>query len=145
MNKDVLILVAEDDDGHFALIERNLIRSGILNPLLRFHDGQEILDFLEKAKTSDAEQSTVPMILLLDIRMPKVDGLDVLRRVKSDQTLRNLPIVILSTTRDPKAVEQCQRLGCSKYVVKPIEYEKFIEAIQDICRFLHVLEVPALG
>ncbi len=145
MNKDALILVAEDDDGHFALIERNLIRSGMLNTILRFNDGQEILDFLEDAKSPESDNYRRPMLLLLDIRMPKVDGLDVLRRLKSDDTLRKIPIVVLTTTGDRQAVEQCQQLGCSLYVVKPIEYEKFIESIQHICRFLADLEVPVLG
>ena len=144
MNKDALILVAEDDDGHFALIERNLIRSGISNQIVRFRDGQEILDFLEEAKTPDSENCSRAMLLLLDIRMPKVDGLEVLTRLKADETLRRIPIIILTTTGDHQAIDQCQRLGCNMYVVKPVEYDKFIESIQKICRFLSILEVPAL-
>ena len=144
MNKDALILVAEDDDGHFALVERNLCRSGVSNPTLRFRDGQEILDFLEAAKSPDSEHFRRPLLLILDIRMPKVDGLEVLARMKADETLRKIPTIILTTTGDQRAVEQCQQLGCSMYVVKPVEYEKFIESIQKICRFLSILEVPAL-
>jgi CheY-like chemotaxis protein len=145
MNKDALILVAEDDDGHFALIERNLLRSGISNPIVRFRDGQEILDFLEEAKLPESDNFRRPLLLILDIRMPKVDGLDVLSRLKADDTLRKIPTIILTTTGDQQAVEQCQLLGCSMYVVKPVEYEKFIESIQKICRFLSILEVPALS
>lgn len=145
MDKDALILVAEDDDGHFALIERNLLRSGIANPIVRLRDGQEVLDFLEDAKNLESENSRHPLLLLLDIRMPKRDGLDVLKHIKADEILQKIPIIILTTTQDNQAIEQCQRLGCSMYVVKPVEYEKFIESIQKICRFLAILEVPALS
>lgn len=145
MNKDAVILVAEDDDGHFALIERNLFRSGVSNTLIRFRDGQEVLDFLEGAKCIQSEHYSRPMLLILDIRMPKMDGLDVLTHLKGDSTLRKIPTIVLTTTGDQQAVEQCQMLGCSMYVVKPVEYEQFIEAIQKICRFLTILEVPALS
>lgn len=144
MNKDALILIAEDDNGHFALIERNVVRSGISNEIVRFNDGQEILDFLEDAKSPDSSNYHRPLLLLLDIRMPKVDGLEVLTRIKADDALRKIPIIILTTTGDHLAIEECQKLGCSMYVVKPVEYDKFIESIQKICRFLSILEVPAL-
>lgn len=145
MNKNALILVADDDDGHFALIERNLIRSGISNPIMRFKDGQEVLDFLDGAKSPDSEHCLRPLLLLLDIRMPKVDGLEVLARVKQDAILQKIPIIIITTTGDHEAVEKCQQLGCNMYVVKPVEYDKFVEAIQKVCRFLSILEVPVLG
>jgi CheY-like chemotaxis protein len=144
MNKDTLVLIAEDDNGHFALIERNIMRSGISNKIIRFNDGQEILDFLEDAKSPDSINYHRPLLILLDIRMPKVDGLEVLSRIKSDDTLRRIPIIVLTTTGDHQAIEECQQLGCSMYVVKPVEYDKFIESIQKICRFLSILEVPAL-
>ena len=145
MNKDALILVAEDDDGHFALIERNIVRSGISNRIVRFRDGQEILEFLEEAKTHGSDNYSRALLLLLDIRMPKVDGLDVLTRLKADEVLRRIPVIILTTTGDQQAIDQAQRLGCNMYVVKPVEYEKFIESIQKISRFLSILEVPALS
>ncbi len=145
MNKDAMILVAEDDDGHFALIERNLIRSGVSNRIVRFRDGQELLGFLEQAKALDSDNSRRPMLLLLDIRMPKIDGVEVLLHLKSDLVLRKIPVIMLTTTGDRQAVEQCQQLGCSMYVVKPVEYDKFVESIQKISRFLSILEVPSLS
>lgn len=145
MDKDAMILVAEDDDGHFALIERNFHRSGISNSIIRFRDGQQVLDYLEDAKSPQSDNYGRALLLLLDIRMPKVDGLEVLRRMKADSSLRIIPTIVLTTTGDQKAVEQCQQLGCSMYVVKPVEYEKFVGAIQKICRFLSILEVPVLS
>lgn len=144
MNKDALILVAEDDDGHFALVERSMLRGGVSNPIVRFRDGQAILDFLEETKSPYSINYHRALLLLLDIRMPKVDGLEVLSRIKADDMLRRIPTIILTTTGDHRAVMECQRLGCSMYVIKPIEYKNFIEAVQKICRFLSILEVPTL-
>lgn len=144
MNKDAVVLVAEDDDGHFALIERNLIRCGVSNRVVRFRDGQEVVDYLAQAKHPDSDNNRRPMLLILDIRMPKVDGVEVLTRIKSDTVLRKIPVIMLTTTGDRQAIEKCQQLGCSMYVVKPVEYDKFIESIQKISRFLSILEIPVL-
>jgi len=144
MDKDALILVAEDDDGHFALIERSMLRAGVSNRIVRFRDGQAILDFLEEAKSPNSAHYGRALLLLLDIRMPKLDGLEVLARIKADETLRRIPVLILTTTDDRRAVMECQRLRCCMYVVKPIEYKKFMETVQKICEFISTLEVPAL-
>src|SRR6185295_18978469 len=96
MTKEVVILIADDDAGHARLIEKNLQRAGLHNWVLRFEDGQDILDFLFR-RGGTKRETDAPYLLLLDIRMPKVDGLEVLRQIKADPVLRRLPVSMLTT------------------------------------------------
>ncbi len=145
MKKDIVILLAEDDAGHTALIKRNLKRAGLANQMLHFEDGQEILNFLFKTDGGPQRESGTGYLLLLDIRMPKVDGVEVLRQIKQDPELRKLPVIMLTTTDDPREIERCHHLGCSNYIAKPIDYDKFVEAIKQLGLFLMVVEVPAIN
>jgi CheY-like chemotaxis protein len=149
MKKDVQILIADDDPGHVSLIQRNLRRSGITNPIIHFKNGQEVLDFLFRNQMPDqaapgGQKKFHSCLLLLDIRMPKVDGMEVLRHLKKDPELKKIPVIILSTTDDPLDIGQCYYFGCSTYITKPIKYEKFVEAIQKLAMFLKVVEVPLI-
>ncbi len=145
MKKEVIILIAEDDDGHATLIDRNLRRAGLLNEIIRFKDGQETLDFLFENGKGPHRKRDTGYLLLLDIRMPKVDGIEVLRRVKDDKELKKLPVIMITTTDDPREVDKCHELGCSNYVTKPIEYDKFIDAVRKLGLFLLVVEVPTIN
>ena len=100
-----------------------------------------MLDFF----ASPAARAGGPYIVLLDIRMPKVDGIEVLRRLKADPALRKLPVIMLTTTDDAREVERCHQLGCSGYIQKPVDYEKFAEAIRRIGLFVPLLLVPQVG
>jgi CheY-like chemotaxis protein len=144
MNGEATILMAEDDQGHATLVRRNLRRAGITNDFIHFKDGQEILDFLQKTDGDTTLSLGVPYLLLLDIRMPKVDGVEVLRRVKSDRRLRRMPVVMVTTTDDPAEVAECHSLGCNHYITKPVEYGKFVVVIRQLGLFLSVVEVPHL-
>ncbi len=141
MLSDVIILMAEDDVGHAGLIRRNLQRAGVSNQILTFGDGQAILDFL--FNQSDNQKSRSYM-LLLDIRMPKVDGIEVLRQIKSHAELKTIPVLMLTTTDNPKEIRQCHQLGCNSYITKPIEYEKFTEAIHNLGLFLRIVSIPKI-
>ena len=145
MTNEVVILIADDDAGHTRLIEKNLQRAGLHNPILRFENGQDILDFLFRRGEGSKRASDTSYLLLLDIRMPKVDGVEVLRQLKADPELRKLPISMLTTTDDPREVARCHELGCSNYIVKPLGYEKFAEAIQQLGLFISLVQVPDLG
>ncbi|MEW5959515.1 MAG: response regulator [Chloroflexota bacterium] len=145
MNREVVVLLAEDEPGHAALIKRNLARAGLANPIIHFTDGQATLDFLFRRSPGHNREAHIPYLLLLDIRMPKVDGLEVLRQLKQDKELRKIPVIMITTTDDPREVEHCHSLGCSNYIVKPIDYEKFIEAIRQLGLFLTVVEVPVIN
>lgn len=145
MKREVIIIIAEDDEGHATLIRKNLNRAGISNEMLHFKDGQEVLDFLFRKGKGPHRQKNTPYLLLLDIRMPKVDGVEVLRQVKQDEELCKMPIIMITTTDDPREVENCHRIGCSNYVTKPVDYEKFVDAIRKLGLFLMVVEFPKLN
>lgn len=145
MKNEVTILIAEDDEGHAGLIKKNLARSGIVNEVIHFHDGQEIIDFLFRRGTGTHRKTKGSYILLLDIRMPKIDGVDVLRNIKEDAELKKLPVIMITTTDDPIEVERCHRLGCSSYITKPVEYEEFVNAVRQLGLYLSVVQVPAIN
>lgn len=144
MKMEVKIILAEDDEGHATLIRKNLIRSGISNEILHFKDGQETLDYLFGRHPETNREPGVPYLLLLDIRMPKFDGTEVLRQVKADPELCKLPVIMITTTDDPREVDKCHTLGCSNYITKPINYDKFVDAIRKLGFFLMVVEIPRL-
>jgi CheY-like chemotaxis protein len=138
MNKDAILLIAEDEDGHFALIRKNLRRAGLQNQILRFTDGQQVLDFFEGTDTPLQNE----YILLLDLRLPKVSGLEILEFLKSHSGWKKIPTIVLTTANTHQDIERCHELGCALYIVKPIEYDAFVEAIRRIGAFLGVITVP---
>ena len=142
MKKEVIIVIAEDDEGHATLIKKNLERAGIKNKTLHFKDGEETLDFFLKKRS---KTDKLAYLLLLDIRMPRMDGYEVLKRLKTDKDLRKIPVIIITTTEDPKEVQKCHEQGCSNYLVKPIEYDKFVNMIRQLGLFLLVVEVPDIN
>ena len=142
MTNEVVILIADDDSGHARLIEKNLGRAGLHNPIERFENGQEILDFLFRKGEGRQRVVDRSYLLLLDIRMPKIDGVEVLRQIKSDAELKKTPVLMLTTTDDPREVERCHELGCNNYVVKPVDYEKFADAIKQLGLFISLVQVP---
>ena len=144
MKKEVIILIAEDDMGHAKLIEKNLQRAGILNGIFHFKDGQEILDFLFRNGEGPHRKSGVAYLLLLDIRMPKVDGVEVLKKIREDKELRKMPVIMLTTTNDPREVENCHAFGCNNYIVKPVDYDDFVDAMRKLGLFLMVVEIPVI-
>lgn len=145
MKHEVIILVAEDDDGHAGLIKRNLARAGISNRILHFKDGQEITDFLFCRGEGPHRQSGSSYVLLLDIRMPKLDGTEVLKKVKADPELCKIPVIMITTTDDPREVEHCHALGCSSYITKPVEYDAFVNAVRQLGLFLAVVQIPKIN
>jgi CheY-like chemotaxis protein len=142
---EVIIVVVDDDDGHAELIQEHLQEAGLHNPILRFDDGQAVLDFLFKTGPGPHRLSGQAYLLLLDIRMPKVDGVQVLQRMKADVELRNIPVIMLSTTDDPREVEACYRLGCSCYITKPVEFDKFAETLKRLGLFIVVMQFPRIN
>lgn len=143
MNKEVTILMADDDDGHSSLVKKNLKRAGIINEIIRFKDGQETLDFFFGKSKSKIEDSK-PYLLILDIKMPKMNGFDVLKKLKGDDNYKKMPIIMLTTTDNPDEIEKCHLLGCSNYITKPVEYQKFVEIIRQLGLFISIIEIPKL-
>jgi len=136
------ILLAEDDEGHASLVQRNLKRAGIANQVVHVKDGQEALDYVRREGTYAGRAPDGPLLLLLDIKMPRVDGIEVLRQIKADENTTKVPVIMLTTTDDPREVQRCYELGCSVYVIKPVAYDDFIEAIRRLGLFLAIVRVP---
>jgi CheY-like chemotaxis protein len=154
----VSIVLIEDDDGHATLVERNLRRAGISNRFVRLHDGQQALDYFfgplaaDTAGTVPANQASNPyppledlshFVVLLDLKMPRVDGFEVLRRLKESPKTSAVPVIVLTTTDDPREIARCYELGCNVYICKPVEYDAFIEAVRRLGFFLQVVKLPA--
>jgi CheY-like chemotaxis protein len=145
MDKEVVILITDDDEGHSLLIEKNLRRAGLINTILRFGDGQEVLNFLQRTGPGAHRDFNIGYLLLLDIRMPNVDGVEVLRRIKADPELKKMPVIMITTTDDPREIENCHELGCNSYIAKPIDYDRFVETIAKLGLFLMVVQVPLVN
>jgi CheY-like chemotaxis protein len=136
----VSIILIEDDDGHATLVERNLRRAGVANHFRRLSDGQAALDYFFGPQAVDDLRNSV---VLLDLKMPRVDGIEVLRRLKESATTASLPVIVLTTTDDPREIERCYELGCNVYITKPVEYDAFIEAVRRLGFFLQVVKLPS--
>lgn len=141
-DEPMAILLAEDDEGHANLIQRNLKRAGVLNDVVRVKDGQEALDYLRRQGAYAGRPPHGRLLLLLDINMPRIDGVEVLRQVKADPATAKLPVIMLTTTDDPREVGRCYQLGCSVYITKPVQYDQFAEAVQRLGLFLDIVKLP---
>lgn len=144
MKSAFTILIVDDDEGHALLIQQNLEEAGLANRIEHLCDGQAVLDFLFNPKDSGKSCVGASYLMLLDIRMPKVDGIEVLRRIKQDPAFRKLPVIMLSTSINSRDVERCHTLGCNGYVQKPVDYQHFSDAVHDVGRFAGRLLVPEL-
>ncbi len=141
MTTDISLILAEDDDGHATLVRRNLERAGVGNITLA-HDGQEALDCVHRRGDHAGRTRAGAVLLVVDINMPRVDGVELLRQVKADPATAKLPVVMLTTTDDPREVERCYRLGCSAFITKPVQYDRLVEAIRRPGMFLDVVRMP---
>jgi CheY-like chemotaxis protein len=138
----VTILIAEDDDGHAALIQDLLKESGVRNPIRRFRDGQDVLDFLKNPPSDRQSDPNEGFLLLLDIRMPRISGTQVLTHIKNDPALRTIPVIMLTTTDDPEEIQKCYELGCNCYITKPVVFDHFATALRQLGFFLMIMQVP---
>ncbi|MDB5309207.1 MAG: rcp1 2 [Gemmataceae bacterium] len=141
-DRELVILLAEDDEGHAYLVQQNLLDAGLANRVVHVKDGQEAIDYIYCAGAYRDRMPNGPLLLLLDINMPRVDGVEVLRRLKADPKTAEIPVIMLTTTDDPREVKRCYELGCSSYVTKPVEYDRFVEAIRRLGLFLAIVQVP---
>ncbi len=139
--KEVKVLIAEDDDGHAELIKEALEESGVKNPIIRFSNGEEVWNFLSEKGSEELENDDIAYLLLLDINMPRMNGTEVLRNIKQDAKLKSIPVIMLTTTDDPREVEQCYELGCNVYITKPVDYIKFTSTLQRLGLFMQIVKL----
>lgn len=139
----VTLVLIEDDPGHARLIEKNVRRAGVGNLLLHFADGTSALEWLFGPEQNEQQREQRGAILvLLDLNLPDMNGLDILARIKADEMMRRAPVVVLTTTDDKAEIQRCYDLGCNVYITKPVEYEGFAAAIRQLGLFLAVVQVP---
>lgn len=134
----VTIIMVEDDEGHARLIERNIRRAGVNNEIRHFVSGTAVLEYLFQPSSI----ANGPFLVLLDLNLPDMTGTDILAKIKSDETLRRAPVVVLTTTDDKAEIQRCYDLGCNVYITKPVDYETFAQAIRQLGLFLSVIQVP---
>ncbi len=146
MNSELIILLIEDNPMDEALALRALKKSNVLNRVVVMHDGVEALDYLF-ADDSDGRPRPLPQLILLDLKLPRIDGLEVLRRIRSEDRTRLLPVVILTTSTEEKDRLAGYRLGANSYVRKPVDFLQFVEAVRQLGIYWLVINEPppALG
>lgn len=137
LKEHIKIIMVEDDDGHAKLIEKNLRRAGISNNITHINTGSKAMDYFF-ANDADADK----LLVLLDLNLPEIDGYQILERIKKEERTKAIPVIILTTTDNPKEVDRCYDLGCNVYITKPVEYENFSAAIQKFGLMLSVVRVP---
>ncbi|MGO9570228.1 MAG: response regulator [Desulfomonilaceae bacterium] len=138
----VTILLVEDDPGHARLIEKNLRRGRITNELVIIRDGKEAEEYLFGEGRYEGFQRPSQLLVLLDLNLPVRDGFQILQRLKSDDRTKLIPVVVVTSTDDNREVLRCYELGCNVFITKPVDYQKFCEAIKNLGLFLSVVSWP---
>jgi len=142
MGNPVKIVMIEDDEGHARLIERNIRRSGVNNEIMPFANGTDAVSYLFGADGTANQHKGQALLILLDLNLPDMTGIDILKRVKDNATLKSAPVVVLTTTDDAQEIKRCYELGCNVYITKPVNYENFANAIRQLGLFFSVIQVP---
>ena len=137
--EEATIVLVEDDPGHAYLIQRNLRRLRVKNKIVLLENGQKAVDYLV---SEVAKPDASPLLMLLDLNLPVLDGYQVLQWIKEDERTRRIPVIVLTTTDNKQEVLRCYKLGCSVYITKPIDYTDFVGMLERIRELLTVLTVP---
>ena len=136
MDNAIEILLVEDNPNDAELTIRALKKNNLANHLLHLENGQEALDFLFE------EKNRMPKLILLDLKMPKVDGIEVLRRLKSDEKKKVIPVVILTSSKEESDIVETYKLGVNAYIVKPVDFDQFVKAVAQLGLFWLLLNQP---
>ncbi|MFD2646702.1 response regulator [Devosia albogilva] len=140
--KPVTIVMIEDDEGHARLIEKNIRRAGVNNEIVPFTDGTSALTYLMGQDGSGEVSSGRQLLVLLDLNLPDMTGVDILEKVKGNEHTRRTPVVVLTTTDDQREIQRCYDLGANVYITKPVDYDGFANAIRQLGLFFSVIQVP---
>ena len=141
--KTKIILLVEDNPSDIGLTQRALAKSRVANELVVAEDGQEALDYLfAGGKYAGRDVNDVPALVLLDLKLPRVDGLEVLRQIRADQRTHRLPVVIMTTSKEEQDVAQSYDLGANSYIRKPVDFKQFVESVEHLGLYWLVLNEP---
>jgi CheY-like chemotaxis protein len=146
MKNPLEILLVEDNPQEAELTVRALAKRTLANHFVHVHDGQEALDFLfGKGRYKDRDVNELPKVVLLDWKLPKLDGMEVLRQLRSNRHTRLIPVVVLTSSREERDVIEAYQLGANSYIVKPVDFEKFLEVVSNMITYWLLLnELPSL-
>jgi CheY-like chemotaxis protein len=140
--KPVSIVMIEDDEGHARLIEKNIRRAGVNNEIVPFANGTAALTYLLGSDGSGTVSAGRQLLILLDLNLPDMTGIDILEKLKSNIHTKRSPVVVLTTTDDSREIQRCYDLGANVYITKPVNYEGFANAIRQLGLFFSVMQVP---
>ena len=140
--RPVTIIMIEDDEGHARLIEKNIRRAGVNNEIIPFQNGTVALDYLFGADGSGEVSAGRQLLVLLDLNLPDMTGVDILAKIKSNVHTKRSPVVVLTTTDDSREIQRCYDLGANVYITKPVNYDSFANAIRQLGLFFSVIQVP---
>jgi two-component system response regulator len=133
MDNEVEILLVEDNPNDAELAMRALKKNKLANNVIRVSDGEEALDFIfARGQFKTRERLNIPRLILLDLKLPKIDGLEVLKIIKADPVTKLIPVVVLTSSKEEKDMIESYRLGVNSYIVKPVDFDKFIDSVRDI-------------
>lgn len=141
---DKIILLVEDNPADVTLTLRAMKRSNIANEMVVARDGVEALDYLfGTGQYAGRDVAELPVVVLLDLKLPKIDGIEVLRRIRANPVTKPLPVVVLTSSREPSDLTACYDLACNSYVRKPVDFNQFAEAVKQLGLYWLVLNEPA--
>jgi CheY-like chemotaxis protein len=140
--RPVIIVMIEDDEGHARLIEKNIRRAGVHNEIMPFVNGGEALRYLLGDDKSGEVSAGRQLLILLDLNLPDMTGIDILEKLKNNPHTKRSPVVVLTTTDDAREIQRCYDLGANVYITKPVNYEDFANAIRQLGLFFAVMQVP---
>lgn len=140
--KPVTIVMVEDDEGHARLIEKNIRRAGVTNDIVACASGEAAVTFLFGSDGTGSSHAGRSLLVMLDLNLPDMSGVDILTRLRASEHLRRTMVIILTTTDDPREVNHCFDLGANVYVPKPIQYDRFVNAIQQLGMFIAIMALP---
>ena len=142
--EEVEILLVEDNMSDAEMTIRALKKNQLTNKLIHLKDGAEALDFIfAEGMYVDRKVENTPKVILLDLKMPKVNGIEVLQRIKSDERTKRIPVVVLTSSKEDPEIRECYNLGVNSYVVKPVQFENFVKAVSQMGLYWMLLNQPS--